>query len=300
MKRTIRDFLFLDSPRLYSFCAQLVGSAKMAEFVPHLGQGDGPPEPYVDDELFCRLFGQLSQSIPDVSMAGVNELLPLVRESGLVRVGGVAEIEDYGRIVQFFADFNRLGEAVAHAHTQAERLRGESVDAGSVESRIREKMAKLEPAQVAQTLGLRQDPQTLSDLSFLTELFYPKGFEVVVHPESATGISYRSVVSADRLRLSPSHIRALFGGFSQQEWVVVGQITYIPAVQTERVTLRSQDTHKKEGAEADEGVLMRDPMRAMFRTGRLFDRMFAKSGESVEAMIQPLAIFRETHVDVTL
>ena len=214
MKRTVRDFIFLDAPRLYSMCAQLVGSAKMAEFVPGLDSADAPPPNYVDDELFCRLFGQLSQSIQDVSGAGADELWPLVGASSLVRVSGMAEIEDYERIVQFFTDFNRLGEAVAHAHTQAERLQGESVDAGSVESRIREKMAKLEPAQVAQTLGLRQDPQTLADLTFLTELFYPKGYEVVLHPRS--GISFRTVVAQDRLRLDPSHIRALFGGFSQQ------------------------------------------------------------------------------------
>jgi hypothetical protein len=85
----------------------------------------------------------------------------------------------------------------------------------------------------ATTMGLQLDPKFLSYIAMWLDLFYPNGFEITIlpHPETER-VVFRSVLNKRFLRLQPDYLRSIYGGFVNANWVLVGQVTYLPGTKT--------------------------------------------------------------------
>lgn len=66
-------------------------------------------------------------------------------------------------------------------------------------------------------------------VDLVTRLFYPEGFEATIRPtKGQEGVVFRGVMEKRWLRLPPDFLKALYGGYTEFEWTMVGQITYLP------------------------------------------------------------------------
>lgn len=126
----------------------------------------------------------------------------------------------------------------------------------------------------------------MKNILLFTETFNSEGYEVTIIPDQgAEGIVFRGILDRRWLRIEPELIRALYGGFVESRWTMVGHVTYLPGVELPRQEeIINQD---------EENPSMRDPYRNLFRASRSFERMFIESKQRIEVIICPLAIYRE-------
>lgn len=256
----------------------------------------------------------------------------------LIKVSGKSEIEDYERVKLFAKRFNELTAGIAFAKTineiginqhQAEALLENTQDK-TLKAQLRAYIQKLKnPDKLSKDAGMYQDEQLLSVAQLFTDMFYPEGFDVTIAPvDGAEDVVYRGVLDKRWLRVSPNFLKALYGGYTEFTWTMVGQITHLPGgqlpsvesliprtgqetppgleVEAEEHKEEKDSEEKEEGgtsetdssAPAEESPSMRDPFRGIVGALRSFERMFLESKQRVEVVVCPLAIYREIPITI--
>jgi hypothetical protein len=246
--------------------------------------------------LYDHMYNQLEARVTDALVDGFsfddNDIREAFRTPRLVKITGVAEIEDYEWQRALVENFNALADVIAYAHmpSAADRAALETelkaVKDGNERAKLKEKLkATINPTALAKALGLRQDDQLLKNLKFVSNHFYAEGFDVVISQEDRPALVFRAVIDKKWLRIDPQLLRSLHAGLPARGWTLVGHVTHVPGIDI--------DIRDPEGAEAG----IHDSYRAMFRTGREFERKFFESDVRTEIVVAPLAIYREVRVE---
>jgi hypothetical protein len=137
---------------------------------------------------------------------------------------------------------------------------------------------------------MHQDEHSLENIVFFINLFNKDELDISVVPAGGDGsMAYRAVVNRKWMRVSPEFLSSLYGGYVASNLVVVGQPAFLPGD-----PLPASDPAV--AAEEGQAVSMRDPLRAVFRSGRTFERMFIQSNARTEVVLSPIAIYREREI----
>lgn len=304
------------------------------------------------DHMYNRLEEEIGQAIELPEGLTPNNFAEKLANSFLVKARGKAEIEDYARIKQFTEQFNEIVEGIAYASINTleplkelqqqipntiQALQASLKGKNDTQRReIHQQIQQLKKVQdpkeflkeTAVALGLRQDPILLSHISNWLEVFYPNGYEITIVPQTQSDrVVFRGILDRKFLRLHPQYLRSLYGGYVNTEWVIVGQVTYLPgtgipdlettplyedtlSTSVPAETLSTPTTEfvnpilpiqTAEQSQAlsdalnrpDDTSPMRDPFRNLFKRSASFDKMFFESKTRVEILLRPLAIYQE-------
>lgn len=326
--KVVRDFIYLDTDRLYSLYAQLFegvsksieesfeSKKEMSESSPSLSlarerTGESVSEgvlrtelKVLHDEMYNRLEKRIHATEITNDHGEFSVLEPLLRKAPFLKATGPVEIEDYNRATLLMERFNDLGGAIAYAailesaeqstrQNQAEsQIQGEQNP--KVKNSSKDKYADLNHRQrlareYAKSNGLFQDPEAVKNLKLWTELFGKDGFDISVRPaDQAPDLIVRARIDRSWLRLSPEMIRSLYANCSSFPWSIVGQLTYIP-----NGTLPTMTESKETDSERPS---MRDPLHNIFISQMAFERVFLESATRFELIVHPLAIYREYQI----
>lgn len=259
--KTIRDFIYLNGDTLNSLYSQLfegvaeqiVKSRLHSEVQQELQKGEvtkgqiaeaqfaemkqSTESKVLYDFMYSQLESKIRASILDPSGIGKDNYREVLADAFMVKIKGRAEIEDYNRVKVFAKQFNDLAGKLAFAETisqlgmslyQAEALVASLQ--GKRKAELRQAIEKWRnPKQLAKDKGYLQDEETLSLIDLVTGMFYPDGFEVTLTPTQGDEvIIFRGVIDKQWLRMPPETLKALYGGYTDFAWTMVGQITYMP------------------------------------------------------------------------
>jgi len=205
------------------------------------------------DHMYNRLEDRIGGAIKSPTAVTVAEYKHQLGNTFLLKVKGRAEIEDYDRIREFANKINEIGESIAYSalstleplkelHQQIpdriralqQQLPGKSK---SQKAEINKQISDLKNIQepddllrvAADAMGLWQDPKSLSYINMWMGFFYPNGFEITIVPQPQTErVVFRGILNKRFLRLQPEYLRSIYAGFVSAEWVMVGQVTYLP------------------------------------------------------------------------
>lgn len=327
--KSVRDFIYLDIPRLYSVYSQVfegVSDQIMKERIEHTlseyledspkrhasntsQEGDVSREVesgFLHHHMYSRLEAALVPALWDATQSEPPNMAEHYSMYPVVKVSGRAEVEDYERVQQFISKFNDIGDAIAYSNVTSEPLKGhiaalkQQLERNPPPAKKKELQDAIKHAEdtkrIANEQGLSQDLRTLKNLVFFTQLFNPTGYDVVVTPHREGAARYRAVLNRAWLVDNPDLLRSLYGGQSELPWTVVGYVSYVPGTFTD---LREQET-----AAGNSEIIqkyadipsMRDAFRGMFLHERAFERAFIESYKSVEVVLSPLAIYREVRI----
>ena len=237
-----------------------------------------------------------------------NNYREVLGQALMIKIRGAAEIEDYSRINVFMEKINPLAEAIAYAITKSDEstaalreledtIRGIKDRNKKVKAREQIKAIK-DPKHLAKEMGLSQDEQLLKYLRLFVDMFYPEGFEITVVPaQGVEDVVFRGVLDKRWLRVRPDLLRALYGGFVESNWTMVGQVTYLPGGKLPQIE-HALNIVSKESGKKEESPSMRDPFRNIFRASMDFERMFLESKQRIEVIVCPLAIYRQMAIPV--
>ncbi len=306
------------------------------------------------DELYRRLELKIKNSIVEIEDINANNFRSKLQNTFLIKIRGKAEIEDYERLAAFTKRFNKLAEAIVYSNIASdstvnvllrkteliEDLEDQLKCTNSGDKQNKERITSelnivkkfREPHLILRLLqqesGMRIDPQILDYYSDWFEFFHPKGFEITIMPLNADGVVFRGVLDRNELRLSPEYLRSLFGNYVDSEWVMVGQVTYLPdtvipeiadddqltidlnnSSDSEQKTDSADETSVKDplipvlekikrNAKNDNVASLRDPVNGLAKRAAYFDRMFFESAKRKEIIMRPLAIYREFDVEI--
>jgi hypothetical protein len=332
----VRDFIYLDIDKLYSLYSQLFEGV-VDQIVQSFAEGDstgntqkGPPlsgksldsrvaatsvrteNKILYDHMYHRLEQRISASLVSGNGLSAENIRGKLGSSFLVKATGSAEIEDYSRMEAFLKKFNEIAEAIAYSAIV-------KIDLGAVkeaEAKIegigdrnkrkvaQEKLKKLSRDKLAKDFaasqGLLQDPKMLENMILLISSFHGKAYEVtIVPPDSVGALAFRGVLDKRWLRVDPDQLNALYGGFAEAEWTIVGHVTHLPAEVMPPVVQTPAAAAGTESFTEAAAPAMRDPYRNMFRASRGFERMFMESNERTEIVVSPIAIYRAMEVVIS-
>jgi hypothetical protein len=306
----IRDFIYVDGDRLYSVYSQVfqgVAEQIVQSYIDEYASAtsnkslrDASVETQTAevsrrtenrllyDHMYNQLEAKLSRSLVDGLSLDVADLVPAFATPKLVKVTGLAEVEDYTRLRVLIEKFNDLGEVIAYSHMPSADSRAaaeaeiKQIKDGNERARAKERLkATTSITALAKQLGLRQDEQLLKNLRMITEHFYPEGIDVVISSAARPELAYKAVIDRKWLRVDGALLRSLQSGLPAAGWTVVGYVTHVPGTDLELAEPESTESN------------IHDSFRGMFRAGREFERKFFESEARVEVVVAPIAIYRE-------
>ncbi len=301
------------------------------------------------DHIYNRFEERVGKAVTQLKSLD-KENIDQISSAFLVKVRGKVEIEDYNRIRDFTQKFNQLTEAIAYAaisndenvkiilekHDYLKTIERQMRTAkGPEKTELQKQKAVfsglLEATEVVRLVqkgsNLLLDQKLLDYFASWFDFFYPNGFEITIVPDDSE-VVFRGIIDRQFLRLNPDYLRALFGNFIAAEWVMVGQITYVPGTKIPEVeeaeklpatpeinTLATENDvsgevqtvevndplvplveRMKAQAQKEENPSLRDPVRGLFKRSAAFDKMFFESNARSELLMRPLAIYREFKV----
>lgn len=320
MAKVIRDFIYVDTERLRSLYSQVfegIAEKIIDSFIDEVASeksqkgkllsGDGIIEKVKEasqrredkilfDHLYNRLEKEIEGLLVDPNNINKENYLQKLEDTFLIKVKGKAEINDYARLSDYMSKFNEIAEAIAYAGLTEDlkEIEGkiESVTDRNEKAKLKQQLKqRVNPKKIAKDMGLSQDQKLLDNLKMFTDFFYPDGYEIIITPKNQTDIVYRGVLDKAFLRKEPEYLRTHYGGLVESEWIMVGEITFIP---TENDNEDDDRTEQIELEQDEQNPSMRDPFRNVFAAARTFENMFFISKSRIEIIISPLAIYRET------
>jgi hypothetical protein len=315
----VRDFIYLDADRLYSLYSQVyegVAEQIVQSYITELTTSDSQRSSplagssaatqaaevsgrtenrLLYDHMYNQLESRLSPLVISPTQVGADTFRDILPQAFMVKVQGLAEIEDFERLVAILDKYNAMGEAIAYATLQSPGINSEGSSRGAPQpsGRKHQDQKHRDLKAVAAALGLRQDETMLKNLKRFAELFNSTGFEITVLPTGGDDrVAYRGVLDRRWLRLEPALIRSLYGMAPVPQWTLVGQITHIPGSTT--ATTRQLTAPEEQSPQTNpDSPSLRDSFRGMFRASAIFEKMFLESDRRIEIVIAPLALYRE-------
>lgn len=259
-EKTIRDFIYLDGDRLNSLYSQLfegvaeqiVKSRLQSEVQQNLQKGgitkgqiaeaqfaemkQSTESKVLYDYMYTQLVSELNKGILEPSAITSENYREQLAEAFMVKIKGKAEVEDYNRMRSFVDRFNELAGKLAFVEKINQLgmplYKAEAAVAatqGKQKGDLRKYIQTFKDSEgLAKAKGYYQDKELLSLVGLFTEMFYPEGFEVVITPTTSQDVIFRGVIDKQWLRLTPDFLKALYGGYTEFEWTMVGQITFMP------------------------------------------------------------------------
>ena len=331
MTKTIREFIYIDVPKLYSMYSQIfegVTDQIVEQRINQLLTGETTnrrnsaveseateaskrtESGFLHDHMYTRLEEKLAPSLVDGNSIELPQAKGDLLVNPLVKVSGRAEIEDYSRLKQFLEEFNRMGEIVTFSNVSSDPVIAEQLENlqfAAVQANInKDQVKKLERdiekllniKQNAMKGGLAQNPILMQNLKDFTEMFHSSGYDVLITPFANTTVHYRGALDKEWLRLNPQLLINLYGGQSEAPWTMVGLTTHIQGTFVSQVQDATTDATDKLSQADENNPMMLDIMRANFRRQRVFERLFLESNEETEIIVSPLAIYREFNIHV--
>lgn len=348
--KKIRDFIYLDGDKLYSLYSQvneglanqivqskLKGEQQQKSQESPVGEGGSVESLYSDlihsteskvlhDYMYAQLEEQIKSSISEPTNVTKDNYREKFKDTFLVKVKGNAEIADYERLKQILENINKMAQGIAYL--QAVEALGMTIHqakgiAGFVDDK-RERQRYLQllkrfdnPEGLAKEYGLLQDEKHFGYLAFFIDLFYQDQIEIVIKSKAdeANTIDFRGLINKEWLRIKPDFLRMLYSGLTEFDWVMVGQITYLPDParkegsifnfknETELKEIQSSEEDISDALPSEGEILqnensMRDALAGMSKITRSLDQTFMESKNSTEIVVAPLAIYRETEIEI--
>ncbi len=193
------------------------------------------------------------------------------------------------------------------------------------EARLNQIKQLLDPVAIARAMNLYVDPQYLQHISFLTNVFYADFIDIVIRPRGGSGnILIRGITEKRWFRRSPEILRLLNAGHNPSNWTMVAQVTHVPqpreetaiggqstvtdltsdgtgrdggiAAQTVAPGATSVDTAQGSNEQATTDMGLRDAYRNLFNAYQEIEKSFTESKNSIEIVVHPLAIYRESNI----
>ncbi len=184
----------------------------------------------------------------------------------------------------YLEEFNNIGEIVAY-----------SIYSSSTDSSTENKSGKQkyednkQIREIIKENGLKQDQEMLNGLKKMIELFNDDGFELIIQGDNQE-IIYRVVLDTTYLRLNTDMLRILYTQNPMNEWTIVGQITYLPNIETNKNTNNNQDVDEQPG--------IREAYKNMIDVTASFEDIFFISNKNIEITVTPIAIYREQEINI--
>lgn len=271
------------------------------------------------DHMYNLLESRIGNALLEPVDLDLSNYINNISQSSMLKIRGTAEVWDYARLRSIFEGYNEVGLALTYI-TGFESIQNLEELKNNLENQIKEvkrtntrknELPKLQQQladlkrmsashELARSNGLHFDPSFLKHLSLLTSTFYSNGIEILIYPQnSSENILFRSVLDMQWLRISPERLRALYAGQKATNWVVVGQVTYIPtniSQSSSKKVVSSPTESSSLDIDPDQPKTVRDAFRQIIDAYYGIERTFAESQKIVEIIIHPLAIYREVEI----
>ena len=342
--KIIRSFIYVDGELLYSLSSQIfegfaqsastslaLGKDNSDETKEFLGFGNRLEKRLVEsrtrteeivlhDHIYALLEAAVLDDIVTIDPSMFRNLRAHVDEQTLIRVTGIPVVDDYARLNTVLSKVNDIMESIntiqySKQIQELRKLRKEAKEAlDRISDRNKKPQIQLQLNNIDNVIkSFKQkdtspalDPEVISALTNLTEVFMKDAFDVVITP---TGANAKDVVRGigDRqwLRIPPDLLRRRYGTEIQQEWTMVGRITRLP-VPPPKVPSTNNSTSSAEAAieqitsnleqiEASKAEKrapsMLDAVRALHAGLHAPEQLSIISNERQEIFIAPIAIY---------
>lgn len=307
--KNIRDFIYLDKDRVNSLYSQVnegvveaivnsyVSSKETGEKVTKtiLGQStedkvgeysNVTENKILHDHIYNKLEEILKDNIyipEDINEENYKEKL---QDKFMIKIKGKVKIHNYNRMKMYLEEFNNIGEIVAYSIYSNNTDTNNDAENKSGKQKYEENKQLKE---LAKSMGLKQDSKMLDGLKKMIELFNDNGFELIIQGDNQQ-IIYRVVLDTTYLRLNTDMLRILYTQNPMNEWTIVGQITYIPNIETNKNSNNVQDVDEQPG--------IREAYKNMIDVTASFEDVFFISNKNIEITINPIAIYREQEINI--
>lgn len=308
---TLRTFLYVDDDFADTLSAQLDRTdppQKEDAAAPDSASANtGYPHRY--DQVETALGAALDRPSPlhHDTVRGVLE------PGRFVRVSGAAFLEDYDMLGAIFEQWMEIADALVAAHVfqeygfsgerELQRLRAEikkllsKTDDESrtktLKSQLRSLPSEFDDVfeQTAQNMGMHEQKEWIEQhLGLFNDLFHGDSSSVSLSRESDEGVAFNAPLDDAYLRTDKGRLRQLYNGTRLGEWTLVGQVTAVPD--------RYEDPGVQEIEAGGGSEHMRDNFRGMIGpVQEIYDSVY-ESEAVAEVVLRPLALYRESTVDV--
>lgn len=291
----IRDFIYLDSGRMYSLYSQAfegIAEKVTNTYFNRLTTGNATKKGIAQDtakseteetleeieskvmydNLYNKLEDKLSKAISVIDRSS-KPSIESIRESFLFKVIGNACIFDYIRLVKFTDEYNKLGEVISTSifSSMSETSKG-----------------KTNVKQIAKDKGLSLDKTLLSNLKYVAEFFNKDSFEILVDPfMEESNIVFSGNVKRAFLRIDEDRLRHLYGNEPCMQWIMVGQLTNVPNSEDDTGDGRSETERS-----------LSDSYENMMRSANEVEKLFSTNKRYTKIRLAPIAIYVEKEIEL--
>lgn len=295
----IRDFIYLDSGRMYSLYSQVfegIAEKVTNTYFDRLVTGNSIKKTIGHDEarseaeetleeieskvMYDNLYNKLEERLADSIEVIDSDCKKIdfnnISKSFLFKIVGNAHIFDYSRLKEFTDKFNKLGEIIAT----------------SIYSNLSESnRSKTSVKQIIKDKGLSQDKTLLSNLKYIAEFFSNNSFEILIDPYiNDSDIVFMGILDRDYLRIDEDRLRHLYGNEPSMQWIMVGQLTNVPEEDTQGQTPNDES----ETSNSDDSVS--DSFENMMRAANEVEKVYSVSKRYKKIRLAPIAIYVEKEI----
>lgn len=309
----IKNFIYLDEPKLYSFSSQLfegVTDYVLSEHSLVTEDGETSQErpsssriiadviketsrsttkKFLHDHSFTLFENKLKEAKKLLDICELNdkeEVLASIKDYSFIKIKSRALISDSDKLINIYKNFNILGEAMVISQMQSELtnlekeiLNKEIKDKDSAIQKQFEKEYNIKKIALNQSLRL---PKVWKDS--LTDLLEFSLGNSLQFYQKKNDILFSSLIERSHLRENLDSIIRKYSRFTQKEFVVLGVIS----------TTISQDEPLSDSPldESSEDKQMKSHSRTMTKALiAMEEAMYGK--EKSEVIIEPIAIYTE-------
>lgn len=296
-ERVIRDFIYVDVEKLYSLYSQVFEGVaeQIAESFIHqitdehsqkgfAGLGRNVETQIAEVSLLTKnkflydhMYNKLEESLESVIWHS-NKAYHIkgIKHGSLVKIRGTAEIEDYQHLNLFLENFNELTEAISKIVLSSQGLKPSS-------TQNRQNKA-INPFLMG---NHKLDQTMVEQLKVVLNMFNISGLEMIISPgASYQDTAFRGLLDEQWLRISRDYMRTLYGNKSNAEWVMVGQVTFVPDQSTKQ--------QPQKDSKHNHSPSLKDAYSELFKKHGTMVRQIQSSQKRLELLVRPIAIYQET------
>lgn len=294
----IRDFIYLDSDRMYSLYSQVFeGVAEhvtktfvnkyttdiLAKKVLNNGEARSSTEESLSeieskimyDNLYSKLEEKLNKVIKTVDSKTDELSIKDIKDTFMFKVVGNAFVHDYTRLAEYTTKFNDIGSIIT------------KLAYGNIN---KSKQNNINIKDIAIKNGLNLDKEFLGNLKYMSEFFNNNSFEVMIVPNSAkSNLAFNGILKRDFLRIHENRLRILYSNEPIIPWVMVGQLTFAPKEQSDTEQKLDIDAIKIEKSVSDAYI-------DIISSSNKVESVFFDSKKYKKINLAPIAIYVEHEI----